>query len=204
MKKGKLSNIWDRYRERKRWWSIMLDFLFLVLIIAMLIPATRKPLSAFVVQHTLLSPRESSKTIFLDRKDLNYRLVDFDGNVIELSQLQGKPVFLNFWATWCPPCIAELPGINNLYNLYKDEAYFIFISSEDPEEILSFMNKKGYSLPLYTLGSPTPDIFETATIPTTYIIGKGGRLVVYKTGAAKWDSRKMVKLMDRLIAEFKK
>lgn len=204
MKKGKLSNIWDRYRERKRWWSIMLDFLFLVLIIAMLIPATRKPLSAFVVQHTLLSPRESSKTIFLDRDDLNYRVVDFDGNVIELSQLQGKPVFINFWATWCPPCIAELPSLNNLYNLYKDKAYFLFISNEDPEEILSFMNKKGYSLPLYALAGPTPDIFETATIPTTYIIGKGGRLVVYKTGAAKWDSRKMVKLMDRLIAEFKK
>lgn len=201
MQKSSLSNIWKRYRENKRWWSIVLDFLFLVLILAMLIPATRKPLSAFVVRNTLLSPRESSKTIFLDKADWNFRLVDYQGNVTDLSQLQGKPIFLNYWATWCPPCIAEMPSIQKLYNLYHDKVHFVFISNEEPEDVIRFMQKRHYEIPLYAIAGPVPETFETSTIPTTFLISKGGRLVLYKTGAAKWDSKKMIRLMDRLISE---
>lgn len=199
MKRSNLSSIWMRYRQSKRWWSIVLDFLFLLLIVAMLVPATRKHLSAFVVRHTLLSPRESSKTIFLDDNDWAFRLVDYNGNVVELEQLKGKPVFINFWATWCPPCIAELPSIQKLYDRYSDKAHFIFISNEIPEDVNRFMKKRGYSFPLYAIAGPIPDAFETSTIPATYLISKGGRLVLYKTGAAKWDSRKMFRLMDRLV-----
>jgi thiol-disulfide isomerase/thioredoxin len=201
MKENKMLNIWNRYRQNKRWWSILLDFLFLVLIIAMLVPSTRKPLSAFVVRQTLLSPRESSKTIFLDDEDWAFQLVDYDGNVMDLSQLRGKPIFINFWATWCPPCIAELPSIQKLHDRYHDEVNFVFISNESPEDVIRFMDKKGYSFPLYAIAGPVPEAFETSTIPATFLISKGGRLVLYKTGAAKWDSRKMLKLMDRLIAE---
>lgn len=199
MKRGNLRGIWNRYCETKRWWSIVLDFLFLVLIIAMLIPGTRKPLSAFVVRQTLLSPNESSKTIFLDENDWDFRIVDYDGNMLELSQLQGKPIFLNYWATWCPPCIAELPSMQKLYLQYKDDVHFVFISNESPEDVNRFMHKRGYSLPLYAVAGPIPDSFITSTIPTTYLVSKGGRLVLYKTGAAKWDSKKMIRLMDRLV-----
>lgn len=193
-------NFWNRYRHNKRWWSIVLDFLFLVLIVAMLIPSTRKPLSAFMVRQTLLSPRESSKTIFLDEADWEFRVVDYDGNAIELNSLNGKPIFLNFWATWCPPCIAELPSIQKLYERYHDQVNFIFISNESPEIVKRFMDKKGYSFPLYAIAGSVPDAFEISTIPATFLISNGGRLVLFKTGAAKWDSRKMLKLMDRLIA----
>lgn len=199
MKKDYLRTRWLRYRESKRWWSIVLDFLFLLLIIAMLIPATRKPLSAFVVRHTLLSPRESSKTIFLDEEDWDFRLIDYQGNTVSLSELKDKPVFLNFWATWCPPCIAELPSIQNLYNQFHDKVHFVFISNEEPEVVNRFMKDKGYSLPLYALAGPVPDAFETSTIPTTYVISKSGRLVLYKTGAANWDSRKTIRIMEQLV-----
>jgi thiol-disulfide isomerase/thioredoxin len=201
VKKSNLLQIWNRYRQAKRWWSILFDFLFLVLIIAMLIPATRKPLSAFVVRNTLLSPRESSKTLFLDDHDWAFTVVDYEGNPLELGELRGKPILINFWATWCPPCIAELPSIQKLYDKYQSQVNFIFISNESPEEVMRFMKKKNYSFPLYALSGPVPETFESSTIPATYLVSAGGRLILRKTGAAKWDSKKMFRLMDRLIQE---
>ena len=165
----------------------------------MLIPSTRKPLSAFVVRQTLLSPRESSKTIFLDEEDWSFRIVDYKGKAIELNDLNDKPIFLSFWATWCPPCLAELPSIHKLYNRYHDQVNFIFISNESPEVVSRFMQKRGFMFPLYAIAGPVPNAFEISTIPANFLINKGGRLVLYKTGAAKWDSKKMFKLMDRLV-----
>ncbi len=201
MKKIKLHNIWTKYHESKKWWSIALDFTFLLLIIAMLIPNSRKALSAFAVQHTLLSPRESSKTVLLDEKDFEFTVIGYNGEPVKLSQLRDKPIFLNFWATWCPPCIAELPSIQKLYEKYKNNVHFIFISNEPPVDVAEFITRKNYSLPLYFLGGTVPGVFETSTIPTTFIVNKRGRLILYKTGAARWDSKKMFRLMDRLINE---
>ena len=190
---------WEKYKNNKRWWSILLDFLFLVLILAMLIPDARKSLSAFVVRHTMFSPRESAKTIFLEDEDWRMSLMSYSGEMVELSEMKGKPVFVNYWATWCPPCIAEMPSLQNLYDRYKDEVNFVFISNEDPEVVKKFMEGRAYDLPLYTVVGRVPVAFETSTLPTTILIGSGGRIVLYKTGAARWDSKKVFSMMDELI-----
>ncbi|ASB49270.1 TlpA family protein disulfide reductase [Alkalitalea saponilacus] len=196
---GIIKQKWNNYRRRKRWWSITLDFLFLVLIVMMLIPTTRKSLSAFIVRQTLLSPRESSKTIFMSEDDWAFRLISYSGEVTTLARKRDKPVFLNYWATWCPPCIAEMPSIQNLYDAYKDDINFVFISNEDLAVVNSFMERRGYNLPLYYPGGPAPETLESSVLPTTFIITPGGRIVLYKTGAAKWDSKRVFEMMDRLI-----
>jgi thiol-disulfide isomerase/thioredoxin len=201
MEKSLLRTKWNNYKRSKRWWSILLDFLFLVLIVAMLIPGTRRSLSAFLVRQTLLSPRESSKTILLDDSDWAFRISNYNGEISTLSELKGKPVFINYWATWCPPCIAEMPSIQNLYNKYKDKVHFVFISNESPDVVNAFMERKDYSLPLYRHSGVIPDAFESSVLPSTFIISPAGRLVLFKTGAAKWDSKKMFKLLDKLIQE---
>ncbi|GAO30035.1 TlpA family protein disulfide reductase [Geofilum rubicundum] len=200
MIKIRLRERWEKYKRTKRWWSILLDFLFLVLIVAMLIPEARKSMSAFVVRHTMLSPRESSKTIFLDEEDWRMSLMSYSGDLVELSEMKGRPVFINYWATWCPPCIAEMPSLQNLYNEYKDDVHFVFISNEDPEVVRRFMESRAYDLPLYTVVGRVTEPFETSTLPTTILIGSGGRMVLYKTGAARWDSKKVFSMMDELIA----
>ncbi len=198
--KVRLRERWEKYKNNKRWWSILLDFLFLVLILAMLIPDARKSMSAFVVRHTMFSPRESSKTIFLDEDDWRMSLMSYSGEQVELSEMKGKPVFINFWATWCPPCIAEMPSLQNLYNRYKDDVHFVFISNENPDVVMKFMESRDYNLPLYRLAGRVPEAFEASTLPTTILVGAGGRMVLYKTGAARWDSKKVFKMMDELIA----
>ncbi len=201
MKKGILKERWNKYRKRKRWWSILFDFLFLVLIVGMLIPQSRKSISSFVVRQTLLAPRESSNTVILGKEDWEMHLRDSEGRIVQLSDFRGKPVFINYWASWCPPCIAEMPSISNLYDNYKDSVNFIFISTESLENAARYLEKNSYNFPVFTTAGEIPEALITTTIPTTILISKGGRLVMYKTGAARWDSRDAFKIFDRLLSE---
>ena len=108
---------------------------------------------------------------------------------------------VNLWATWCPPCVAELPGFATLYADYKDKVEFAFVANDDQEKVLTFLEKKGYDLPVYFQVSATPKALESGSIPVTYIIDKKGDLVVDKTGAANWNSDKVRNLLDQLLAQ---
>jgi thiol-disulfide isomerase/thioredoxin len=195
-----MRKLWERYSRKKRWWSVVLDFVFFILLIGMLIPWTRKPLAAFFIRQTLFSPSESDKVVYLDEADWDLRFEEV-GRLKELSlkDFKYRPVFLNFWATWCPPCIAEMPSIQELYDEYKEDVVFILISNESADVINAFMKKNKYSLPVYSITSRVPAIFETKTIPSTYLIGRSERLRIHKTGAAKWNSDKMKEILDKMI-----
>ncbi|MGM0375359.1 MAG: redoxin domain-containing protein [Bacteroidota bacterium] len=200
MKTNILKKGWERYRRKKRWWTIALDFLFIVLIVAMLFPATRKPLSAFFVRQTLLSPSDNDQVVFLSDSDWDMHIRQSEGDEnMTLEKFHGRPVFLNFWATWCPPCIAEMPSIQELYDDYKDKVAFVLVSNESQEVIDAFMERHDYDLPVYSLTGNKPDIFETSTIPSTYFIGPSGRLLISKTGAARWNSRKVREMIDNQL-----
>jgi thiol-disulfide isomerase/thioredoxin len=194
-----MKKLWQRYSRKKRWWTILLDFLFMGLLVAMLFPGTRKPVSAFLIRQTLFSPSEIDKVVYLSDDAWSMRLSSGLDEHIALKDLKGKPVFVNFWATWCPPCVAEMPSIQNLYEEYKNEVEFVLISSEGNDVINAFMSKHGYALPVYSLLTSVPSVFETSTIPSTYLIAPSGRLLIRKTGAAKWDARKMKRLIDELL-----
>jgi thiol-disulfide isomerase/thioredoxin len=196
--KDKLLQKWNRYRRKKRWWTVVLDFILLVLIVAMLIPSARKNISAFVVKNTMRPPRESSKTFILSEEELNLILIDKAGNLKTLYEFDNKPVLINFWATWCPPCIAELPSLQKLYNKYKDDVHFIFIVNEPFEAVEQFLEKRNFSVPFFRLTGNVPDMFETAILPTTYLIDNEN-IIIHKTGAARWDSGKVMRLLDELI-----
>jgi thiol-disulfide isomerase/thioredoxin len=194
-----LRKFWEKYSRKKRWWTIVLDFVFAALLVAMLFPAMRKPLSAFLIRQTLFSPSELEKVVYLSEADWGMTFESkVEKEIITLSEFKGKPVFLNFWATWCPPCIAEMPSIQELYDQYKGDVAFVLVSNESLDVVQTFFEKHGYSFPVYSLHSGVPPIFETSTIPSTYLIGPGGRLLISKTGAAKWNSGKMKSLLDDL------
>src|SRR5690554_7781184 len=199
MGKNLISEKWQQYRRKKRWWSIVLDFLFLALVVAMLFPTSRKTVSAFIVRYTMLAPRESSRTVILDQQERQLRLVTYDGELVSLEDLSDKPVFLNYWATWCPPCIAEMPSLQNLYNAYKNEVHFVFVSNEDPETVLAFMEARGYELPLYALASQPAEALSTTTLPTPFLSIRAVVIVLHKTGRPRWDS---ARIFDFLINRF--
>ncbi len=192
---------WNKYKSTKRWWSIVLDFLFLTLVVAMIFPVSRKEVSSFIVRQTLISPRKSSNIQYLTEKDWQVRFVEDGRKVLELEEYRGKPIFINYWATWCPPCIAEMPSIQNLYDNYSDKINFIFINNEDSSVVDAFMKKHNYNLPINNFIGGITNLFETSTLPTTIIISPKGRVVLQKTGAAKWDSNKMFAMFDEMIEQ---
>lgn len=192
---------WNKYKARKTKAGIILDFLFLVLFVAMINPPTRKTISSFVIRYTMSSPKESDKGISLANADYQWRYLDREGQTKNFADLKGKVIFLNLWATWCGPCVAEFPAINELYKAYGDKVEFVLLSNEDLAVVETFLSKKGYTTPSYRYLDEIPQLLYSQSIPTTYIISKNGEMVVQKKGAAKWNSTSTKELLDKLIAE---
>ena len=110
-------------------------------------------------------------------------------------------MFINFWATWCPPCIAEMPDLQELYNDYGEKITFLFVTNEDRETVSSFFTKKEYNLPAYQAIQKAPEQLYSRSIPATYLINKQGEIVINKTGAASWNSKKVRSQIDQLLSE---
>lgn len=192
-----IQKIKDRYKNRS-WFSILSDLLFYVFILLLLIPSTRMPLIAFVKKATLIAPLKITAPANSRLEDSDYRwyFESVEGESINLEQFKGELVFLNFWATWCPPCVAEMPGIQNLYEEYGDKIKFIIVSRESPDVIHEFVMRNEYTFPVYSQVIQEPEIFESQSIPTSYLISPSGNIILKKKGAAKWDSKKIKKLID--------
>jgi thiol-disulfide isomerase/thioredoxin len=140
---------------------------------------------------------EEQKTVSMQA--MQWRLISIDGDAVQLSDFNGKPVFINFWATWCPPCVAELPEINDLQTAYRDNVVFLLITDESPETVRAFMKQKNYDLPVYFIQSSVPEIFATSSIPATFVVSPDNKIVIEKRGAAKWNSDSIHELLDKMI-----
>ena len=104
---------------------------------------------------------------------------------------------MNFWATWCPPCVAEMPSFQNLYSDYGDRVVFLFVANDDPDRVIRFMENKELSLPVYFQVSEVPGEMSSNSLPTTYIIDPRGVIIASKVGAADWNSSKVRALLDQ-------
>ncbi len=191
------------YFKKKKTFSIITDFLFVILIVLLIIPGTRKEVSSFFIRMVSLPPSELSteNQFIISDASYNWQFYDMQGNSVSIASLDDKPIFLNFWATWCPPCIGELPGIAELFAEYRDKVHFVLVSNEHPDKIRAFTEKQGYeNLPFY-IHTNTPSDFASESIPATFLISKDGTVVISKKGAARWNSGKMKKIIDGLLLE---
>jgi len=103
-----------------------------------------------------------------------------DGKILDLQQQKGKVVFINFWATWCPPCLGELPSVNDLYLKVKDNPNIVFLTVDVDGKLARsslFLQKKGYSFQVYSRQNALPPEFFSGNIPTTLVIDKKGNVV---------------------------
>lgn len=142
---------------------------------------------------------ENSLTSKLEKADLNFQIMDRNGKVFSMEELKGKVIFMNFWATWCPPCIAEMPGINKLYNEMGEEVVFIMLSlDQDFEVAKAFEQRKQYDFPIYSPVSNMPEMYNSRTIPTTYIIDAEGNLALTHKGMANYNASKFKKFLRSL------
>jgi thiol-disulfide isomerase/thioredoxin len=145
----------------------------------------------FIQRAALSTGLFKAQTEFETTKQASYDfiLTDINGNQVAFDSFREKTVFINFWATWCPPCIAEMPDINDLYLKTNKNVSFVMISvDEDREKAKKFMERKGYDFPIYFLASGLPSVYETHSIPTTYVIAPNGTIAAKRHGMAQYDS----------------
>ena len=131
--------------------------------------------------------------------DFNLKLIDKEGNTMSLEELKGKVIFMNFWATWCPPCVAEMPSIDKLHEEMGDEVAFVMLSlDQNFEKAKAFDKRKGYNLPIYAAGSNLPAMYQSSAIPTTYVIDAKGNLVLTHKGMADYSDPEFKKFLNSL------
>ena len=126
---------------------------------------------------------------------------DKEGKTLQLANLQGKVIFINLWATWCPPCLAEMPGIDQLYHQFKSNPNVVFITVDIDQQLTRsevFLQKHHWDLPLYQAIGNLPPTLSSGSIPFTVIFDRRGRLVYSHEGTADYSSDRMVEFINKL------
>lgn len=132
----------------------------------------------------------------------NFTVTDWEGNEVQLSDMKGKPVILNFWASWCPPCKAEMPDFEDAYKEHGEDIVFMMINLTDGnretvEKAKAHIGKEGYTFPVYfDTKSDVAYSFNVSSIPATYLIDENGNVVGHAAGMI--DSNALAQAIDIL------
>lgn len=195
------------YKKNKSVWGKITDIIFILFIVALFIPNSRLAIGGFVnrVKSMLIEPsiNDTEDEYLLTANDLNWQMEDMNGNTVNFQDCQGNVIFLNLWATWCPPCVGEMPGIQDLYDTFKDheDISFLLVSNENQDKVKAFLDKRGYTFPVFTTRYQSPEVFLSQSIPTTFVISKNGIIKIKEKGAVNWGGNKMEKIINDLINE---
>ncbi len=161
-----------------------------------------KPSRSWVIRQISFSPSVKEVAESERLTDYNFYLKGLNTKDVDFNKLKGKVVFLNYWATWCPPCVAEFPSIQKLYNDYKNNVVFLLVTNDNWQNVNKFYKENGYDLPVYNFASNLPAVLNKSnSIPTTHVIDKKGFIRVYKTGSADWNTKKFRKKINEFIKE---
>ncbi len=128
----------------------------------------------------------------------DFRLRDLNGAVHTLSQHKGQLVMLNFWATWCPPCRAEMPAMEKLWRgADKKQFVLLAVNAGDPrDKVIAFSRENGYTFPiLLDEQSAVARKYNITAIPTTYLIDRQGRIIKKQLGAKEWTWQELEPLL---------
>lgn len=126
-------------------------------------------------------------------KLIDFTLTDLNGNKVSLADYKGKPVYLNFWATWCPPCRGEMPGIEKVYRAYKDKGLTVLAVDlgEDKGTVKDFIKQNNYSFTvLLDSDQSVAEKYNISAIPVSYFIDKEGNIAAKKIGALSEEDMK--------------
>ena len=169
-----------------------------------------KELSIMYLNEVIEAPKlevpssEDMKVSTIDFESNMLQFSDLDNNIFTIQDFKGKNLFINYWATWCNPCLAEMPYMAELYENYKgqDDLIFLYLSREKLDTIKNYIPKDEslQNLPIYKIVTDD-EFFATSGIPTTFIVNSKGQVVVKDVGSAFWNDESVFKFLDQLIQE---
>ena len=159
-------------------------------------PKLEKP-----VEDATLAKSEVNQSTAVAAED-KASFVGADNKVYDTEQLQGKVLFINFWATWCPPCRAEMPSIQTLYDKFKgnDKIEFLIVEIEgDIEGTDKFLKEQNLQLPIVYPNGEIPSNWLGGSIPTTVILDKNGKIAAKEEGMYDYSTKEVEEFVQNLI-----
>jgi thiol-disulfide isomerase/thioredoxin len=182
---------------KKQWSSL----LFVVVVVVLILPSTRLPIQIFINKIIAFSPSEISQDERESINDYEWYIKNANGKTVNFENSEDKIILLNYWATWCAPCIAEMPDLQILYGDYKDKMDFYFVTSDSENLVSPFLKKRNLDIPIYYLLSEPPKSLQSQKLPTTFLINREGEIVMKKTGAANWNSASVRNTIDKIYSK---
>ena len=196
-------------KDKKKFWKITSNIIFGLIILIMLIPTSRIWVQQGLMKIGLFKPKleqpaetPAAAAATDDKAPVTAIFSDDQGEPVDIIDLKGKVVFLNFWATWCPPCKAEMPSIQKLVEKFKDNDSVVFMMVEiehEKEKAHAFLKENNMKLPLYYPESEIPSEWLGQSIPTTVILDKDGRIAAHHEGMADYDRKEVFEFINDLI-----
>jgi len=177
---------------KKNWITLSLTAFLLAVL---LIPSFKE----FVTRQILMKPslEKVENEVTFTPEELNIQLKGVNVPDANLADFKGKVVFLNFWGTWCPPCRAEYPSIQKLYEAKKDKVQFVLVAMQDEEEkVKQFLAENKYTTPVYLAKSPLAEKMLPKSFPTTFLIGQNGRILMKEDAAKDWNAEDVLQFID--------
>ncbi|MBI3137513.1 MAG: TlpA family protein disulfide reductase [Sphingobacteriales bacterium] len=127
----------------------------------------------------------------------SFRMMNSNNQVVDLAQFKGKKVFVNLWATWCPPCRAEIPSIESLgARTDRSKTEFVMVSLDDNfDKARNYAVNNNMKLPVYYPAGPLPALFNTEGIPFTVIFNEKGEIIYQNMGSDNYDTQRFMDLL---------
>ncbi|EDP95911.1 TlpA disulfide reductase family protein [Kordia algicida OT-1] len=154
-------------------------------------------LKVYVAVSSPASIEETNREVV---NDFHWNLVDSSGKNVNFQEMEGEIILINFWATWCPPCIAEMPNLNKLHKDYGDKIKFLFVANDAVEKVNAYLGKNQYNLPVYYSSEKAPKELYSNSIPATFLIDDRGKIIMKKIGVSNWNSETVRNQIDELLA----
>ena len=202
-----------RRHQKKSVWGLLLMVVAVIAIVAFMIwwpsettPVTENTQQPAETTQTAEAERPSPEEATLIKEGMeapDFTVEMFDGSTVKLSDLKGKVVLLNFWATWCPPCRAELARVEKeIIEKFKGQEFvFLPVSrGEKKEDVAAFREKMGYSFPMgLDTDSSIYGKYAVTYIPRNFLIGKDGKVVVASVGYEEAEFAELVKTIEKQL-----
>lgn len=176
--------------------------MILVMVLLIVNPSAKAFVMEGLMKAGLFQPNTEIRSAQTSTTVNDVSFLNEKGEQVRLSDLKGKVVFINFWATWCPPCIAEMPSINKLNNKFKSNKDFALLMVDvdnNQKRSANFLKRRRYELPLFTPASEIPGSFLSGSIPTTVVLDKQGKMVFRHEGAADYTNKDFMKFITGLL-----
>lgn len=203
MKNSEKLKIWFR----KNWGTFLLAVFFIVIFVN---PDAKAWLMRQIISTGLLNSNIEAKKAEKNNDSIteeiseNLSVLNEKNEIINTSELKGKVVFINFWASWCPPCRAEFPSIQKFYNEYQSHENLVFLTVNlDENKALGkkYLEKERFTIPFLVPNGSIPEAFLSGSLPTTVVLDKSGKIRMHHAGMADYSKKSFFKQINQLLKE---